>query len=220
MKKIILVLGGLCWLYSCGGTGGPGSDDFSTVYLTTSIEKTVINIDLVDLSVNQNNNQCLVIIPSGLDEQQNVNFIVSMKPNIPISAAPSDLVLYNFNLRLTPAVNNPEPFNRCFTGISIPTGVISVPMYQKTTNTVKLPVSVINQSIKECLVSNYGQIPASCDRMSFSFGPMYSVYALLSFTAREVYTGKEKRFNIDLGTFNLADFATSNTNSQFAKSSS
>lgn len=207
MKKLFLglIIAGL--VTSCGGGTAPGTDEFSTVYLTTSIEKSVINVDLVDLKLS--NNICLRSYTMSPDEQQNVTFFVLKKPNLPLSVNPSDIVIYNFDLKLYPAVKNTEPFQRCFSGVYIPTGVYTV----QPNGNVKIPISVINQGMKECLVENYGQVPASCDKVNFEFGPLYSVYAVLSFTAKEVYTGKEKRFEINLGTFNLSDYATATNGS-------
>lgn len=208
IKKATLISAIYCLgLISCGGGGGvPGGDAFGTVFLTTSIAKPTIDVDLVNLSADANN--CNITIPASNTENQSITFSTSKKPNIPQNTEASPVYIYQTYIKLTPAISNTEPFNRCIKdNISHPSISSVVP----ADGSLTLEIPVINQQIKECLVNNYGTVNQSCTGMNFDFGnqkTIYSVYAVLSFKAREINTGIEKTFEINLGTFNLSDFAT------------
>lgn len=206
MKKIItgFVLAGL--LVSCGGDGAPGSDMFGTVMLTTSVEKSVLDIDLVEPRLD--NNQCVLNYSTNY-EVQRVLFKVEKKPNIPAGVSPSSVYIYQSVIKLQPATDFNEPFNRCILpNITHPS--ISISVNADSSTNVEIPL--VNQDIKRCLVENYGTPNQTCNAVQFDFGnqkSVYKVYAVLSFKAKEINTGIEKSFEVNLGTLNLSDFPTS-----------
>lgn len=188
---------------SCGGGGGaPGSDYFGTVFLTTSITKPTVDVDLVNLSLDTNNN-CIQTIPMRQEELQKVVFTVSEKANNPSNVQKSPVYIYDGRIRFQSANQNVDPLNSCIlTNLSYPSFGFSI------SGSYTVDITVINQAMKKCIVDRYGISPQTCSSMQFSFGPSYTVYAVLSFKAREIATGIEKSFEINLGTFNLSDFQT------------
>ncbi|MCX7739261.1 MAG: hypothetical protein N2Z80_07665 [Hydrogenothermaceae bacterium] len=186
---------------SCGGSGmAPGSDYFGTVILSTSIEKPTVDVDLVDLKLE--NNVCVQYIPMDQSELQTLTFIVKEKDNSPSNLKKSSVYIYDSKLRFYPATNFTDPMQRCFTSYASPSISLEV------TSSSKVTFPVIDQDIKSCLIQNYGSIPAICSVYQFNFNGNsgYKVYAALSFKAKEISTGIEKSFEINLGTFNLSDY--------------
>ncbi len=196
-------------LLSCGGGGAPGTQDFGTVYITTSISKPKIDVDIVNYVLNTTTNQCELYIPMNTNEQQTVSFTVSPKPNLPQNVQPSSVVISDLRISFTPQFGT---LDNCFNNIAQPTTVFSV-----SPNSIgSLNLYVINQGVKECLLNKYGILPSQCpSSVMFSFpsgSSTYIVYATLSFKATEANTGISKNMTINLGTYELGDFTTSTTN--------
>uniref|UniRef100_UPI00261BB83F hypothetical protein n=1 Tax=Sulfurihydrogenibium sp. TaxID=2053621 RepID=UPI00261BB83F len=125
IKRMFLVpLFGLGFLVGCGGGGGPGVEDFATVYITSSIQKGSIDVDLINLSLDNTTTppSCKPTIPMGANENQTLTITVTQKPNLPAGVQPSEVVISDFRVSFTPAVGQLDP---CF-NVAQPSGVYTV----------------------------------------------------------------------------------------------
>ena len=210
IKRMFLVpLFGLGFLVGCGGSGGgPGVEDFSTVYLTSSIQQSSINVDLIDYSLDNTTNppSCKTTIPMSDNENQKLTITVTQKPNLPAGVQPSEVVISDLRVSFTPAVGQLDP---CF-NVAQPSGVYTV----NANSSFSFPFPVITQDIKNCMVNKYLISTNGCTTASFNFPQdpnnpnFYTVYATLTYKATEVYTGKSKTITINFGTYRLSDFTS------------
>jgi hypothetical protein len=207
IKRMFLVpLFGLGFLVGCGGGGGPGAEDFSTVYITSSIQQSSINVDLINLSLDNTTTppSCKATIPMSDNENQTLTITVTQKPNLPAGVQPSEVVISDLRISFTPAVSQLDP---CFNVAQLP-GVYTV----NANSSSSFSFPVITQDIKQCMINKYLVSNNGCTIASFNFPQdpnnpdFYTVYATLTFKATEVYTGKSKTITINLGTYRLSDF--------------
>jgi hypothetical protein len=208
MKKMFLVsLFGLGFLVGCGGGGGPGVEDFSTVYLTSSLQKADIDVDLIEYILDESKNPPVcksVYIPMSTDENQTLTITVTPKPNLPAGVQPSEVVISDLRISFTPAVGQ---LDSCF-NVAHPSGVYTV----NANSSSSFSFPVITQDIKECMVDKYIVSDYNlCRTASINFQQdpnnpyFYTVYATLTYKATEVYTGKSKTITINFGTYRLSD---------------
>jgi hypothetical protein len=207
MKKMFLVsLFGLGFLVGCGGGGGPGVEDFSTVYITSSIQKGSIDVDLINLSLDDTTKSCKRTIPMPDNEKQTLTITVTQKPSLPAGAKLSEVVISDLKISFTPAVGQLDP---CFNVAQL-SGVYTV----NASGSSSFSFPVITQDIKECMVNKYRSSDNGCTAASFNFPQdpnnpnYYTVYATLTFKATEVYTGISKTITINFGTYRLSDFTS------------
>jgi len=214
IKRMFLVpLFSLGFLVGCGGGGGPGVEDFATVYITSSIQKAVIDVDLINLSPDNTTNptSCKPTFPMGTNEYQTLTITVTQKPNLPAGVKPSDVVISDFRISFTPAVGQ---LDSCF-NVAQPSGVYTV----NANGSFSFSFPVIAQDIKECMVNKYlVGVSNGCTTAFFVFPQdpnnpnFYTVYATLTYKATEVYTGKSKTITINFGTYRLSDFTYNSSN--------
>jgi hypothetical protein len=209
IKRMFLVpLFSLGFLVGCGGGGGPGVEDFATVYITSSIQKAGIDVDLIEYILDESKNPPVcksVYIPMSTDENQTLTIAVTQKPNLPAGVKPSEVVISDLKISFTPAAGQLDP---CF-NVAQPSGVYTV----NANSSSSFSFPVITQDIKKCMrdkyiVSDYNL----CRTASINFQQdpnnlnFYTVYAILTYKATEVYTGKSKTITINFGTYRLSDF--------------
>jgi hypothetical protein len=217
MKKMFLAsLFGLGFLVGCGGGGGggPGVEDFSTVYITSSIQKGSIDVDLIDYSLdNTKTPPCTSTIPMSDNENQTLTITVTQKPNLPTAVKPSDVVISDLKISFTPAAGQLDP---CF-NVAQPSGVytINAPKDSSSPSSITLSFPVITQDIKKCMRDKYIKSDYNlCRTVSINFQQdpnnpnFYTVYATLTYKATEVNTGISKTITINLGTYRLSDFTS------------
>jgi hypothetical protein len=216
MKKMFLVsLFGLGFLVGCGGGGGggPGVEDFATVYITSSIQKPVIDVDLIEYILDESKDPPVcksVYIPMSDNENQTLTITVTPKPNLPAGVKPSEVVISDLKISFTPVAGQLDP---CFNVVAPPFGNHIV----NANSSYSVSFPVITQDIKECMVMNHLTSTNGCTTASFNFSQnpnnpnFYKVYATLTFKATEVYTGISKTMTIPFGTYILSDFASQTT---------
>ena len=207
IKRMFLVpLFGLGFLVGCGGGGGPGVEDFATVYITSSIQKGSIDVDLINLSLDNTTKSCKPTIPMSTDENQKLTITVTQKPNLPAGVQPSEVVISDLRVSFTPAVGQLDP---CF-NVAHPSEVHTV----NANSSPSFSIPVITQDIKNCMINKYLVSTNGCTTASFNFPQnpnnpdFYTVYATLTYKATEVYTGKTKTITINFGTYRLSDFTS------------
>jgi hypothetical protein len=209
IKRMFLVpLFGLGFLVGCGGGGGQGAEDFSTVYITSSIQKASIDVDLINLSLDNTTNppSCKATIPMSDNENQKLTITVTQKPNLPAGVQPSEVVISDLRVSFTPAVGQ---LDSCFNAAQ-PSGVYTV----NANSSSSFSFPVITQDIKNCMINKYLVSTNGCTTASFNFPQdpnnpdFYTVYATLTYKATEVYTGKSKTITINFGTYRLSDFTS------------
>jgi hypothetical protein len=126
IKRMFLVpLFGLGFLVGCGGGGGQGAEDFSTVYITSSIQQSSIDVDLIDYSLDNTKTPPLykTTIPMSDNENQTLTITVTQKPNLPAGVKPSEVVISDLRISFTPAVGQ---LDSCFNNVAQPSGVYTV----------------------------------------------------------------------------------------------
>jgi len=209
IKRMFLVpLFGLGFLVGCGGGGGPGVEDFSTVYITSSIQKGSIDVDLIEYKLDESKDPpvCKSYIPMSDNENQTLTITVTPKPNLPAGVKPSEVVISDLRISFTPAAGQ---LDSCF-NVAQPSGVYTVP---NGSSSFSFPV--ITQDIKNCMIDKYIVFNYNlCKIVSINFPQdpnnpnFYTVYATLTYKATEVYTGKTKTITINFGTYRLSDFTS------------
>jgi hypothetical protein len=208
MKKMLLApMVSVGFLVSCGGGGGPGVEDFSTVYLTSSVAKSSINVDLVDLATDNTTTppSCKQTIPMPDDEKQTLTVAVSSLPNLPSGTQASDVVISDLKISFTPSSGN---LDTCFKNVAQPSSYYVI----KPGDSLSLDLTVITKDIKDCMVRNHLTSDNGCTTASFDFSQdpnksnFYIVYATLTYKATEVYTGRSKTTTVNLGSYTLSDF--------------
>lgn len=197
---------------SCGGESGvPGGDFFGTVSLITNVEKTSVQIDLADLYLSDN--VCLRTVSISDDEYQSITFRTATKQTN-VNFPPSSIYIYNSSLRFYTTEPNKEPMNTCIIrNVIHPSISIEVP----ANGSITVSIPIISQAAKNCLVEKYSEPDQNCKQLKLDFGDgktEYTVYPILSYKAKEVQTGIEKSFEINLGPVKLSDVVRQTTGGQ------
>ena len=185
---------------NCGGGDIPAADCFSTVCVDVQAEHGIIEVDLINYALD--NDVCTGTIPAAETQNLIIRSIEKLPkpPNVP---GPYQVKVDSFQLSYVPVVGN---LDDCFNRFIPPTGIYTVDPGQ----TLSIPIPVVSQEIKECLLGKYslGHDPACrTARIVFpDFSSFYKVYGVLTFRVTEYYSGDSKIYRINFGTYILGDY--------------